>query len=137
MNEPSRGLICEAKSSHHHSLAKIQNILDKFSTTLQRCFVTLSSMQAVVVDLEKRERRPTSSELMVMMLYEAAVRSGGKLTVNKNSTGGGNQGSLPKYLDLLKRCMPPTIILSLSLGTLDQLRRKADRIISTRQTLIA
>ena len=127
----------EAKSSRHHSLAQIQNILDKLSMTLQRCFVTLSSMQAVVVDLEKRERLPTPSELMVMMLYEAAVRSGGKLSVNKNSTREGNPGSLPKYLKVLKPYVSSRVVLPQSLGTLDRLKRKADRIISTRQTLIA
>ena len=121
----------EAKKAGQQTLHDVRNVLDEFKATSERTLRLLSNIQSVTAEVEKHDRYPRPVEVAALMTYEAAVRSGGKLSTNKNSTDGGNPGSFRRYLEALQPLMPVEIrFKDLSAGALTRLKTRADRIIS-------
>jgi hypothetical protein len=121
----------EGRHAGDLSLAMVEKGLQDFLANAERSLKRLSELQKLMLDLERHDKSPRPEEVAAMMMYEAAVRCGGRLSTNKNSVDGGNPGTFRPYLDLCQKLMPPEIrFCDLPIGGLSRLKKKADRIIS-------
>jgi hypothetical protein len=124
------GVLLEHEGLFDRLLSDYANIIEEF----------LYVAAHVGATIEERERRPRGGqrrsgsnrsrfEAFAESVYRAALRSGGKLTVNKNATRDDNlgKGSFAEVLVLLRPYLPPQLIpKGLSMGLLHRIKFQVD-----------